>query len=70
MRNSNTIANSVAGGKYNGNTYCHSDRYSDCYGYIYSDPDNYSEIYPDATVSAHSEESAYSATSAVAGEPA
>jgi len=66
MRNSNTIANSVAVGKYNGNTYCHSDRYSD----IYSDPDNYSEIYPDATVSAHSEESAYSATSAVAGEPA
>ena len=70
MRNSNTIANSVAVGKYNGNTYCHSDRYSDCYGYCYGDPDNYSEIYPDATVSAHSEESAYSATSAVAGEPA
>jgi len=77
MRNSDTVAKSVAVAKYNSNTYCHSDSdsdshshgYTDCYGYVYNDADVYPEIYADATVSGHSAEPAYSTASAVAYKP-
>jgi len=69
MRNSDTVAKSVAVANYNSNTYSdsHSHGYSDCY--VYNDADVYPEIDADATVSGHSEEPAYSTASAVAYKP-